>query len=79
MFNEIERDGIAGPMKFWGVGQNVDATVILHPLRRLHDISRSWVKHLERNTCEARHSRVRAILADSGALKPKVHVFRSQF
>jgi len=76
--HEIEAEGgPPGPMQFWGIGQGFDAAVILHPLHRLHELSESWLKALERNNCEARACRIRAILADSGALKPKVFLFRS--
>jgi hypothetical protein len=78
--NEIEQDGVSGSTKFWGVGQqNLDNNFILFPLRRLHDIARSWLQSLERNTSEARDSRVRAILFDAGVLKQKAFIFRSQW
>jgi hypothetical protein len=78
--NEQEKaGGPDGVMGFWDIGQHSDKSIIIYPLRRLHDIAVHWRKSLERNNCEAQASRIRAILADSGVLKPKVFVFRSQF
>jgi hypothetical protein len=77
-----EQEKAAGPdgvMAYWGINQNFDQSIIVYPLRRLHDLAVRWRKNLERNNCEAQASRIRAILADSGLLKPKVFVYRSQF
>jgi hypothetical protein len=78
--SEQEREaGPDGVCRFWGIGQNFDASIIVYPLRRLHELAESWRESLEKNDSEARESRIRTILADSGVLKPKVFVFRSQF
>ena len=75
--NEIEaEDGVTGAMQFWRIGQAVDASVILHPLHRLHELAVGWRESLEKNDAEAQESLIRALLADSGALQPKVFVFR---
>jgi hypothetical protein len=71
--------GPTGTMQFWGIGQASDVTVVTYPLHRLHEIAKTWRGHLQANTCEAQACRIRAILVDSGALKPKVFVYRSQF
>jgi hypothetical protein len=75
------RDGLyaggpTGIMQFWGVGQELDAAIILNPLRRLHELSLGWLESLQKNDAEAQECRIRVMLADSGALKPKVFLFR---
>jgi hypothetical protein len=35
-----------------------------------------WVESLQKNDAEAKESLIRALLADAGAMKPKVFVFR---
>jgi hypothetical protein len=78
--NEQEKaTGPDGVMQYWGVGQAFDQSVTIYRLRCLEDIGEGWVKSLEANNAEAKESRIRAILADAGVLKPKVFVFRSQF
>jgi hypothetical protein len=74
--NEAGPDGI---MAFWGIAQNFDPAITVNPLRRLHDLAVSWLASLQSNDADAKESRIRAILADSGVLKPTVFVFRSQF
>jgi hypothetical protein len=57
----------------------INASVIINPLLRLHSLAVSWVESLKSNDDDAKESRIRAILADSGVLEPKVPVFRRQF
>ena len=65
--NEQEKaGGPDGVMQYWGISQQFDQSIIIFPLRRLHDIAVHWRKNIERNNCEAQASRIRAILADSG-------------
>jgi hypothetical protein len=78
--NELEK--VAGPdgsMAYWGIAQNFDQGLIVNPLRRLHSLALSWVQSLQTNDADAKESRIRAILADSGVLKPRVHVYRAQY
>lgn len=68
--------GPDGVMAYWGIAQNFDASVVVHPLRRLHELALGWLASLQKNDAEAKESLIRALLADSGALQPKVFVFR---
>jgi hypothetical protein len=75
--SEIESaGGVSGEMRFWNIGQALDASIILNPLRRLHELSLTWLESLQRNDDEARECRIRVLLADSGVLKPRVYLFR---
>jgi hypothetical protein len=78
--NELEKaGGPDGSMAYWQVSQGFDSSTIINPLRRLHSLAEQWLESLKSNDAEAKESRIRAILADSGVLTPRVPVFRRQY
>jgi hypothetical protein len=54
-----EQEKAAGPdvvMAYWGIAQNFDASVIVNPLRRLHDLAANWLASLEKTMPKLRNA-----------------------